>query len=122
MGDELVPLTNAGSAADAELIVEWLAEAGIRSTVPSSAHGIHLGSAAARAVHVRASDHARALEVLNAEVPSEVELAAFDYSPTQLTRPAIGAPIAIPIPRREVIEDLLSSLAAPSGERRPDSA
>jgi hypothetical protein len=122
MDDELVRLTNAGGEAEAELIVEWLAEAGIRSTVPSSAHGIHLGRAAERAVHVRAIDHARAVEVLNAEVPSEVELAAFGHAPTQLTRPANGEPIEIPVPRREQIEDLLSAFAAPPGERRPDSA
>jgi hypothetical protein len=122
MPDELEALTSAGSEDEAELLGEWLAEAGIRSVVQTSAGGIRLGAAAERTVYVQARDRARALEVLNAEVPSAVELAALGHAPTQLTRPAVGDPIEIPVPRREDIERLLSRLAAPSREDRSDSA
>jgi hypothetical protein len=121
MSDQLQPLTSAGSKAEAELIGEWLAEAGIRSIAQTSAAGVRLGDAAERTVYVDVDDHARALEVLNAEVPSQVELAALGHAPTQPTIPATGEPIEIPVPRRDQIERLISRSAQPAREDRGGS-
>ncbi|HMD52778.1 MAG TPA: DUF2007 domain-containing protein, partial [Solirubrobacteraceae bacterium] len=71
MDEELRIVTTVGNEAEAEMAREWLAEAGIRSLAQMSSKGIRLGAAAERDIYVDASDYDRALEVLNAEVPSE---------------------------------------------------
>ena len=76
MSDELKILTTVSNEAEAEMIGEWLSEAGIRSMPQLSAGNIRLGAAAPRDVYVAEEDYDRALEVVNSEVPSEEELAA----------------------------------------------
>ncbi len=58
------------------MVGEWLSEAGIRSLPQMSSGNIRLGAAAPRDIYVDAKDYEKALEVVNAEVPSEDELAA----------------------------------------------
>ena len=88
MSGELEILTTVGGEAEADLVGEWLAEAGIRSVPQISSRGIRLGAAAERDIYVEAADHERALAVLNAEAPSEEELQALSRAAvTQPTQP-----------------------------------
>jgi len=72
---ELRIVTTVGNEAEAEMVAEALSEAGIRSMAQLSSEGIRLGAAASRDIYVDEQDHDRALEVLNASVPDEDELA-----------------------------------------------
>ena len=76
MTEELRIVATAGNETEAEMIGEWLSEAGIRSMPQLSSRGIRLGPAAERDICVEAKDYDRALEVINGEAPSEAELAA----------------------------------------------
>lgn len=58
------------------MVMESLNEAGIHSMPQIAAGGIRLGAAAARDICVRSADYERALEVIEAEAPSEAELTA----------------------------------------------
>jgi len=87
MAEELRIVTTVGNEAEAEMIGEWLSEAGIRSLAQMSSKGIRLGAAAERDIYVDAKDYDRALEVVNAEVPSEEELASLSQAPTQPPQP-----------------------------------
>jgi len=75
MSDERKIVATVGNEAEAEMVRESLSEAGIRSSAQMSSEGIRLGAAASREVYVEAQDYEKALEVLNAAVPSEEELA-----------------------------------------------
>lgn len=126
MPGELKILTTVGGEAEAEMVGEWLAEAGIRSVPQMSSRGIRLAAAAAREIYVEAADHERALEVLNAEAPSEEELEALSRAAvTQATQPRGRDregrpydPVRIPVPGRE---DVLGALerAARRSRARP---
>ncbi len=125
MSDALVVLMSAGGEAEAQMIREWLNEAGIHSLTQVSRRGVRLGAAAPRDLYVYESDRARALEVLNAEVPSEQELESLRRrARTQPTRPAEGEAIEIPVPTRAEIRALLSRAAAgrPGPPDRPSPA
>ncbi len=80
MSDDLKLLTTVGNEAEAEMVTESLSEADIRSMAQMSSTGIRLGAAADRDIYVEAKDYERALEVLNAAVPSEEELAALSQA------------------------------------------
>ncbi len=95
------------------MVGEWLTEAGIRSMAQMNSHGIRLGAAAGREIYVAAGDYDRAVEVVNAELPSEAELEALSRQATQPTQPAEGDPIEIPVPKRADVEDLLDRAAQP---------
>jgi len=122
MSETLRIVTTVGNEAEAEMVGEWLSEAGIRSMPQMSAGNIRLGAAAPRDVYVAEEDYDRALEVINAEVPSEEELAALsEAAVTQPTRPkgtdrdgAPYEPVDIPIPERS---DVLGALE--DAARRP---
>ena len=119
-------MTTVGNQAEAEMVGEWLTEAGIRSVPQLSAGDIRLGAAAPRDVYVSASDYERALEVLNAEVPSDAELEALSQQAvTQQTQPQGGAADAeraegreIPVPEEDDVLDALGDAAEgpPSGD------
>jgi hypothetical protein len=72
-GSKVVATVN--TEAEAEMVCESLSEAGIDSRAQMSGQGIGLGGAASRDVYVEEQDYEQALEVLNAAVPSEEELA-----------------------------------------------
>ncbi len=80
MSDELKLLTTVANQAEAEMVSETLSEAGIRSLAQMGT-GIRLGPAAEQEILVQAADYERALEVLNAEIPSEEELEALSQAP-----------------------------------------
>jgi hypothetical protein len=121
MAEELRIVATAGNEAEAEMIAEWLSEAGIRSMPQMSSRGIRLGAAAERDIYVDASDYDRALEVINGEVPSEAELTALsEAAVTQETQPAAesepGQPEEsreIPAPRAADWEAVLKRASAP---------
>jgi hypothetical protein len=114
MTDELRVLTSASSGLEADMIREWLAEAGIHSLAQMSRRGVPLAANARRDVYVYASDHERAAAVLNAEAPSEGELDALRaQAATQRTRPRVGEPIDIPVPGVHEIHSLLRRAARP---------
>ena len=118
MTDALVVLTTAGGEVEAQMIREWLTEAGIHSLAQVSRRGVRLSAAAPRELYVYASDRERALQVLNAEVPSEQELASLRRrARSQPTRPQEGEPVQIPVPTRAEVLGLLSRAAA--GRREP---
>ncbi len=125
MTDALLVLTTAASEAEAEMIREWLTEAGIHSLAQVSRRGVRLGAAAPRDLYVYESERERALQVLNAEVPSEQELDSLRRrARTQPTRPASGEPVEIPVPTRAEIRAMLSRAAAgepPPPEPSPQS-
>jgi putative signal transducing protein len=126
MEEELKIVTTVGNQAEAEMVGEWLSEAGIRSVPQMSSGDIRLGAAAPRDVYVNASDYERALEVLNAEVPSDEELEALSQQAvTQQTQPrgrdASGEPnepLEIPVPEEKDVDDALADAAEgpPSGD------
>jgi hypothetical protein len=88
MTEELRIVATAGNETEAEMIGEWLSEAGIRSMPQLSSRGIRLGPAAERDICVEAKDYDRALEVINGEAPSEAELAALsEAAATQQSQP-----------------------------------
>jgi hypothetical protein len=126
MAEELRIVTTVGSEAEAEMVGEWLSEAGIRSMPQLSSGNIRLGAAAPREVYVEAKDHDRAIEVINGEVPSEAELAALsDAAVTQQTQPK-GTdkdgkpyrPTDIPVPERSAFDRLIARAAnTPPRER-----
>jgi hypothetical protein len=118
MAEELRVVTTAGSEAEAEMIGEWLAEAGIPSKPQLSSSNILLGAAAPRALYVEAKDYDRALAVINAEVPTDEELESLSQD-TQLTQPKHGEPIEIPVPRREDWNRVLKR-AAPGAKSHKD--
>ena len=96
------------------MVREWLAEASIHSLARVSRRGIRLSAGAPREVYVYESDLVLAREVLNAEVPTEQELAALrSRARSQRTRPARGVPAQIPVPERADVELLLSRAARP---------
>jgi hypothetical protein len=121
MAEELRMVATASNEAEAEMIGEWLSEAGIRSMPQMSSRGIRLGAAAERDIYVDASDYDRALEVINSEVPSEAELAALsEAAVTQQTKPAAenapGQPdesLEIPIAKKADWEAALKRASAP---------
>lgn len=114
MSDALTVLTSASGEAEADMIREWLTEAGIHSLAQVSRRGVRLGSAAPREVYVYESDRERALAVLNSEVPSEEELQSLRRrARTQPTRPASGPPVEIPVPSRAEIDAMLSRACTP---------
>jgi len=84
-------VTTVGNEAEAEMVAESLSEAGIRSMPQLSSGNIRLGAAAPRDVYVEAADYDRALEVINAEVPSEAELAALSEAAVDQSIPPAGA-------------------------------
>ncbi len=105
MSDELRVLITASSGVEAAMVREWLAEASIHSLARVSRRGIRLSAGAPREVFVYESDLERAREVLNAEMPSEEELAALRArAVSQPTRPALGEPMQIPVPERADVE------------------
>ena len=126
MEEELKIVTTVGNQAEAEMVGEWLSEAGIRSVPQMSSGDIRLGAAAPRDVYVSASDYERALEVLNAEVPSDEELEALSQQAvTQPTQPrghdASGEPSEpqeIPVPEEQDVHDALGDATEgpPSGD------
>jgi len=84
MSDGSRVVATVSTEAEAEMVRELLSEAGIRSRAQMSGGGIGLGvltggiglgAAASRDVYVEEQDYDKALEVLNAAVPSEEELA-----------------------------------------------
>jgi hypothetical protein len=75
MSDEFKIVTTVSNEAEAEMVRESLSDAGIRSMAQMSSEGIRLGAAASRDVYVEEQDYDKALQVLNAAVPSEEELA-----------------------------------------------
>jgi hypothetical protein len=107
MAEELRIVTTAGNETEAEMIGEWLSEAGIRSMPQLSSRGIRLGAAAERDIYVEAKDYDRALEVINGETPSEAELAELsEAAATQQSQPKgkdqLGEPhesVEIPVPK-----------------------
>src|SRR5271170_1152857 len=113
MAEDLRIVTTVGNEAEAEMVGEWLTEAGIRAMPQMNSNGIRLGAAAGRDIYVAAEDYDRAVEVVNAEVPSEAELEALSQQSTQPTQPAEGDPIEIPVPKREDIEARLDRAAQP---------
>jgi hypothetical protein len=114
MTDELTVLTTASSEAEAATVREWLAEASIHALARVSRRGIRLSAAAPREVYVYQSDLLRARDVLNAEAPSDEELAALrERAQPQLTRPARGEPIQILVPDRAEVDLLLNRAARP---------
>ena len=123
MSDTLRIVTTVENEAEAEMVAEWLSEAGIRSVAQMSSGNIRLGAAAPRDVYVAEGDYDRALEVINAEVPSEEELAALsEAAVTQPTQPKgrdrEGRPyesVEIPIPEKA---DVLGALE--DAARKPD--
>jgi hypothetical protein len=76
MSDTLKIVTTVSNEAEAEMVGERLSEAGIRSMPQMSSGNIRLGAAAPLDVYVAQEDYDRALEIINAEVPSEEELTA----------------------------------------------
>ena len=124
--EELKIVTTVGNQAEAEMVGEWLNEAGIRSVPQMSAGDIRLGAAAPRDVYVSASDYERALEVLNAEVPSDAELEALSQQAVrQHTEPqgrdpggGQAQPREIPVPEEDDVLDALGDAAdgPPSGD------
>lgn len=126
MEEEFKIVTTVANQAEAEMVGEWLSEAGIRSSQQMSSGNIRLGPAAPRDVYVSASDYERALEVLNAEVPSDEELEALSQQAvTQQTQPRgrdssgeQSAPLEIPVPEEEDVHDALADAAEgpPSGD------
>jgi len=114
MIDELRVLTTASSEAEAAIVSEWLAEASIHSLARVSRKGVRLSAAAPRELYVYGSDLVRAREVLNAEVPTDEELAALRArARSQLTQPARGEPAQIPVPERADVDLLLDRAARP---------
>jgi hypothetical protein len=107
MAEELRIVATASNETEAEMIAEWLSEAGIRSMPQISSRGIRLGAAADRDIYVEAQDYERALEVVNGEAPSEAELAALsEAAATQQSQPKgtnqLGEPhgsVEIPVPK-----------------------
>jgi Putative prokaryotic signal transducing protein len=127
MAEELRSVTAVGNEAEAEMVVEWLSEAGIRSVPQLSSGNIRLGAAAPRDVYVEAKDYDRALEVINAEVPSEAELAALsDAAVAQQTQPK-GTdkdgepyePADIPVPKRSAFDRLIGRAENTPPRNRP---
>jgi hypothetical protein len=116
MTDELRILTSASGGLEADMIREWLAEAGIHSLAQMSRRGVPLAANARRDVYVYASDLQRAAAVLNAEAPSARELDALrGQAATQRTRPQVGEPIEIPVPGVHEVHALLGRAARPAG-------
>ena len=75
MNSELKVVTTVSNQAEAEMVCESLAEAGIRSMPQMSGGNIRLGAAAPLDVYVEQQDFDKALAVLNAAAPSDEELA-----------------------------------------------
>jgi hypothetical protein len=125
MSEALRILTTVSNEAEAEMVGEWLSEAGIRSMPQLSAGNIRLGAAAPRDVYVAAEDYDRALEVVNSEVPSEDELAALsEAAVTQPTQPKGRdgdgkpyEPVEIPVPEKPDVLDALEGAAEKPDER-----
>jgi len=129
MTEELRIVASASNETEAEMIVEWLSEAGIRSMPQMSSRGIRLGAAAERDIYVEAKDYERALEVVNGEAPSEAELAALsEAAATQESRPKgkdqLGEPyesVEIPVPKGADWERALDRTSEPEPAPRKDS-
>jgi hypothetical protein len=121
MPEDLRIVATASNEAEAEMIGEWLSEAGIRSMPQMSSRGIRLGAAAERDIYVEATDYDRALEVINGEVPSEAELAALsEAAATQQTTPTAEneqaqaeESLEIPVPKAADWEAVLKRASAP---------
>jgi hypothetical protein len=125
MPEELRIVATAGNETEAEMIGEWLSEAGIRSMPQLSSRGIRLGAAAERDIYVEAKDYDRALEVVNGETPNEAELAALsEAAATQQSQPKgedqLGEPsesVEIPVPKQADWDTALDRASEP--ERAP---
>jgi Putative prokaryotic signal transducing protein len=79
MYDELRIVRTVSNEAEAEMVRESLSEAGIRSVPQMSSGNIRLGAAAPLDVYVDEQHYDRALEVLNAAVPGDEELARLSH-------------------------------------------
>jgi hypothetical protein len=79
MPDELKIVTTVSNEAGAEMVRESLSEVGIRSMPQTSSGNIRLGAAAPLDVYVEEQHYDRALEVLNAPVPSDEGLARLSH-------------------------------------------
>ena len=85
MTEDLRLLTTVANEAEAEMVMESLTEAGIRSMPQIHPGGIRLGAAAAQDIFVEAGDYDRAVDVINAAVPSEAELTALSEEAGEAT-------------------------------------
>jgi hypothetical protein len=104
----------AASGAEADLMCQRLAEAGISAVSQRSIGGPEWGVSGGQYVYVEAKHLDRAREILSApEGVGEEELARLseEAAPTQLTRPAKGEPVEIPVPEREDFERILKRAA-----------
>jgi Putative prokaryotic signal transducing protein len=130
MAEELRIVATAGNETEAEMIGEWLSEAGIRSMPQISSRGIRLGAAAERDIYVEAEDYDRALEVVNGEAPSEAELAALsEAAATQQSQPKgtnqVDEPhesVEIPVPKGDDWERALDRATEPEPAPGEDSS
>jgi Putative prokaryotic signal transducing protein len=130
MAEELRVVATAGNETEAEMIGEWLSEAGIRSMPQMSSRGIRLGAAAERDIYVEAKDYDRALEVINGEAPSEAELAALsEAAATQQSQPKgtnragePNEPLEIPVPKAGDWERALDQATGPKSPPEDDPA
>jgi hypothetical protein len=128
MPEELRIVATAGNETEAEMIGEWLSEAGIRSMPQMSSRGIRLGAAAERDIYVEAKDYDMALEVINGEAPSEAELAELsEAAATQQSQPKgknqEGEPyesVEIPVPKAADWETALDRATAPKSAPETD--
>jgi hypothetical protein len=87
MPNELKIVTTVSNEAEAEMVCESLSEAGIRSMPQMSSGNIRLGAAAPLDVYVEEQHYDRALEVLNAAVPSDGELARLSHEAGERSAP-----------------------------------
>jgi hypothetical protein len=87
MPDELKIVTTVSNEAEAEMVCESLSEAAIRSVPRMSSGNIRLGAAAPLHVYVEEQHYDRALEVLNAAVPCDEELARLSHEAGERSAP-----------------------------------
>ena len=107
---ELGVAGTASSGAEADLMCQRLAEAGIKATSQRAIGGPEWGTSGSQYVYVEKQQLERAREILAA--PSDVsedELAAMAEATPALAapRPAIEEPAAIPTPKRSVWDRVL---------------
>jgi hypothetical protein len=87
MPDDLKIETTVSNEAETEMVCESLSEARIRSMPQMSSGKIRLGAAAPLDVYIEEQHYDRALEVLNAAVPSDEELARLNHEAGQGSAP-----------------------------------
>jgi hypothetical protein len=108
----------AANEAEADLMCQRLAEAGISAISQRSIGGPQWGASGGQYVYVEAEHLARAREILRApDGVSEEELARLsdEAAPAQLTQPAKGEPIEIRVPKRSTWKRLLRRAAKTDG-------